>query len=64
MSGKTEYAQSLFKNALQLKIGTLDTFPDTLRAFDRDANDAIILDDIRDMAFLGNHQEKLQGPPP
>ena len=64
MSGKTEYAHSLFKNALELKIGTLDTFPDTLRAFDRNVHDAIILDDIRDMAFLGNHQEKLQGPPP
>ncbi|CAE8671835.1 unnamed protein product [Polarella glacialis] len=32
-----------------------------MRLFDRNKHDAIILDDIRDMAFLGDHQEKLQG---
>ncbi|CAE8595265.1 unnamed protein product, partial [Polarella glacialis] len=60
-SGKTEWASSLFKNPLELKVGTLPHFPDKMRLFDRNKHDAIILDDIRDMAFLGDHQEKLQG---
>ncbi|CAE8608571.1 unnamed protein product [Polarella glacialis] len=60
-SGKTEWASSLFKNPLELKVGTLPHFPDKMRLFDRNKHDAIILADIRDMAFLGDHQEKLQG---
>ncbi|CAE8608570.1 unnamed protein product, partial [Polarella glacialis] len=60
-SGKTEWASSLFKNPLELKVGTLPHFPDKMRLFDRNKHDAIILDDIRDMAFLGDRQEKLQG---
>ena len=59
--GKTEWAKWLFKNALELPVGDLTHFPDGLRAFDRKCHDGLILDDIRDMAFVTNHQDKLQG---
>ena len=59
--GKTEWASSLFHCPLELKIGTLDHFPDTMRQFDRRLHDALILDDIRDLSFIVRHQEKLQG---
>ena len=60
-SGKTEWAHSLFQNPLELKVGTLTVFPERMRLFDRQVHDGIILDDIRDMAFLTDNQEKLQG---
>ena len=59
--GKTEWAKSLFDRPLLLQVGSLQQFPDTLRTFDRKLHDAIILDDIRDLAFLANAQDKLQG---
>ena len=42
MSGKTEFAHSLFQNALKL-------------------HDGIILDDVRDLSFLTENQDKIQG---
>jgi hypothetical protein len=60
-TGKTEWANSLFRNALELKVGTLEHFPEGMRAFDRKQHDGVILDDVRDLAFVSNHQEKLQG---
>lgn len=60
-SGKTEWAKSLFSRALELKVGTLAHFPDGMRMFDRDLHDGIVLDDVRDLAFVVSHQEKLQG---
>ena len=60
-SKKTEFAKSLFKNPLELKVGVLQHFPDGMRAFQRKKHDAVILDDIRDFSFLVLHQEKLQG---
>lgn len=60
-TGKTEWAKSLFRNPLILRIGKLEHFPDAMRSFDRDIHDGIILDDIRDMVFLHDHQDKLQG---
>ena len=39
----------------------LETFPDTLRTFQRGKHDAVILDDVRDLAFVTENQEKLQG---
>jgi hypothetical protein len=60
-TGKTEWVKSLFKNPLELKVGALTTFPEGLRLFDRTKHDAIILDDVRDLAFLATHQDKLQG---
>ena len=60
-SRKTEYAKSLFKAPLELKIGVLEHFPEGMRRFSRQKHDAIILDDCRDFAFLVRHQEKLQG---
>ena len=60
-AGKTEWAQSLFKNPLKLNIGSLTHFPDGMRAFDRATHDALVLDDVRDLQFLVDHQDKLQG---
>jgi hypothetical protein len=34
-AGKTEFAKSLFKCPLELKVGSLDFFPDTMRQFKR-----------------------------
>ena len=60
-SGKTEYAKSLFKHPLELKVGNTQVFPSKMVEFRRGHHDAIILDDVRDMDFLVLHQEKLQG---
>lgn len=59
--GKTEWAKSLFKHPLELKIGSLTFFPDSLRAFKRGFHDGLILDDVRDLQFVVDNQEKLQG---
>jgi hypothetical protein len=60
-SRKTEWAKSLFKCPLQIDVGDLSHFPDSMREFDRKIHDALILDDIRDFIFLVRHQEKIQG---
>ena len=60
-AGKTEWAKSLFSKPLELKIGTLQFFPDAMRHFQRDVHDGLVLDDLRDLQFLVDHQEKLQG---
>ena len=61
MSGKTEWAKSLFRKPLELKIGSLEHFPERMRSFVRGEHDGLVLDDIRDLAFLVRHQDKLQG---
>lgn len=61
LSGKTEWSKSLFKVPLELKIADLGHFPDKLREFDRKKHDGIVLDDIRDLMFLADVQDKLQG---
>ena len=60
-TGKTEWIKSLFKRPLELKTGCQEHFPKEMRAFRRGVHDAVILDDLRDLAFLGRHQEKIQG---
>ena len=60
-TGKTEWVKSLFKQPLELKVGNLDVFPEAMRSFQREVHDGIILDDVRDLAFLAEQQEKLQG---
>jgi len=59
--GKTEWAESLFSHALKLEIGTLTQFPDKMRTFDRLTHDGLVLDDVRDLKFVSDHQDKLQG---
>ena len=59
--GKTEWAKSLFKHPLTFEVGEKTFFPDGMRAFSRHVHDGIVLDDVRDLAFVTNHQEKLQG---
>lgn len=60
-SGKTEYAKSLFSCPLELKVGSSDLFPSKMVEFKRGTHDAVILDDVRNLDFLVQHQEKLQG---
>ena len=60
-TGKTEWAKSLFKQPLVLRVGSLTFFPEGMRAFDRRVHDGIVLDDLRDLKFLADHQEKVQG---
>ena len=60
-SGKTEYAKSLFKHPLELKVGNLQQFPSKMVEFKRGHHDALILDDVRDLDFIVLNQEKLQG---
>ena len=60
-SGKTEWACSLFKNPLKLQVGSLTHFPDGARRLDRKKHDGMVLDDVRDLQFLHEHQHVLQG---
>lgn len=60
-TGKIEWANSLFKKPLELRVGALEHFPEKMRSFDREKFDGLVLDDVRDLAFLSEHQEKLQG---
>ena len=60
-TGKTEYAKSLYPGYLEVKVGSLEHFPDGMRAFQRGTHTAIVLDDVRDMRFAVRHQDKLQG---
>jgi len=60
-TGKTEWAKSLFRNPLELKIGALACFPERMRSFQRGVHDGIVLDDVRDLHFVINNQDKLQG---
>ncbi|CAE7470127.1 unnamed protein product [Symbiodinium sp. CCMP2592] len=60
-TGKTEWVKSLFRKPLELKVGSLQVFPEAMRSFDRRVHDGIILDDVRDIAFLSEQQDKMQG---
>jgi hypothetical protein len=60
-SGKTERANSLFKQPLELKVGSFEHFPNQLREFKRGYHDGLVLDDVRDFQWIVNHQDKLQG---
>ena len=58
--GKTLWALSLFAKPLKLQVGKLEFFPDGLRALNRKVHDGLVLDDVRDLEFLSDHQEKIQ----
>lgn len=60
-TGKTEWASSLFQKPLEIQVGSLTHFPEGMRQFQRGVHDGIILDDVRDLQFVVEHQEKLQG---
>ena len=60
-TGKTEWANSLFSKPFELKVGSLTHFPEAMRRFSRDKFDGLVLDDVRDLSFLSEHQDKLQG---
>lgn len=46
---------------LELKIGDLQQFPEKMRSFSRATHDGLVLDDVRDLDFVVNHQDALQG---
>jgi hypothetical protein len=58
--GKTQLAKSIFPDPLTLDIGDLTFFPDLMRTFRRKKHGAIILDDVRNMKFVTDHQHILQ----
>ena len=60
-TGKTEWANSLFTKPFELKVGALTHFPEAMRRFDREKFNGLVLDDVRDLEFLSQHQDKLQG---
>ena len=59
-TGKTEFAKSLFKKAFKVEVGPLAHFPEKMRRFNRKVYDGLVVDDVRDLTFLSEHQEKLQ----
>ena len=42
---------------LQLDVGTLEHFPDGMRAFSRTIHDGIVLDDVRDFKISKGHRD-------
>ena len=59
--GKTEFAKNLWPTPLVLRIGSSEHWPDTLRKFERGRHTHIVLDDVRDMAWVARAQDKVQG---
>ena len=60
-AGKSEWAVSLFKRPLYLEIGALGLWPPGMKQLDRTVHDGLVLDDLRDLHFIHDNQEKLQG---
>lgn len=58
--GKTELAKSLLPPVLKLDIGKLTFFPDRMRSYSRKSHKSVVLDDVRDLEFLSEHQHVLQ----
>jgi len=58
--GKSQLAKSIFPMPLTLDIGDLTFFPDLMRTFRRKKHGAIVLDDVRNLKFLTDHQHILQ----
>ena len=60
-AGKSEWAVSLFKKPLYVEVGASGLWPASMKKLDRDVHDGLVLDDVRDLKFLVDNQEKLQG---
>ena len=60
-AGKSEWAVSLFKKPLYVEIGAQCMWPARMKKLDRSVHDGLVLDDLRDLRFLEENQEKLQG---
>ena len=60
-AGKSEWAVSLFQKPLYVEIGVKNMWPARMKKLDREVHDGLVLDDLRDLAFLEANQEKLQG---
>ena len=59
--GKTEFAKNLWPTPLVLRIGSSEHWPDTLRQFERGRHTHLVLDDVRDLAWVARQQDKVQG---
>ena len=60
-AGKSEWAVSLFRRPLYLEIGAQGLWPPGMKQLDRSVHDGLVLDDLRDLMFLHDNQEKFQG---
>ena len=60
-AGKSEWAVSLFKHPLYLEIGAQGLWPAGMKQLNREVHDGLVLDDLRDLNFIHENQEKLQG---
>ena len=60
-AGKSEWAVSLFEKPLYVEIGAKNMWPSAMKKLDRSVHDGLVLDDLRDLRFLEENQEKLQG---
>ena len=60
-AGKSEWAVSLFRRPLYLEIGAQGLWPPGMKQLDRSVHDGLVLDDLRDLWFLHENQEKFQG---
>ena len=52
---------NLWPAPLVLRIGSSAHWPDTLRTFTRGHHTHIVLDDVRDLAWVGQRQDQVQG---
>ena len=46
----------MFQSPLVVKVGKLEHFPESMKAFDKEKHDGLVLDDLRDLQFLVDHQ--------
>ena len=58
---KTEFAKNLWAAPLGLRIGNSEHWPDTLQKFSREHHTHIVLDDVRDLGWVGRVQDRAQG---
>ena len=61
MAGKSEWAVSVFQKPLYVEIGAQGMWPARMKTLHRSVHDGLVLDDLRDLRFLEDDQEKLQG---
>ena len=59
--GKTAFAKNLWPAPLVLRIGNSAHWPDAMRTFARGRHTHVVLDDVRDLAWAGRNQDKIQG---
>lgn len=56
---KAEWVKSVATSPMTLEVGNKAQFPALLRTFERGVHKAIVLDDVRDLAFPSENRESL-----